>query len=65
MFQNKPLAVVGGGNIALEECTFLTKFASKVYLIHRRDTPRLPIMIDRAKANPKIEFALDSVIVDV
>jgi len=65
-FQGQDIAVVGGGDSAMEEATFLTKFARKVYVIHRRDTLRASkIMQDRALANDKIEFVWNSVVRDV
>ena len=65
-FREKAIAVVGGGDSAMEEATFLTKFASKVYVIHRREDLRASkIMQDRAFANEKIEFVWNSDVVDV
>jgi len=65
-FKDQEIAVVGGGDSALEEATFLTKFASKVVLIHRRDTLRASkIMQERAFANPKIEMLWDTEVIDV
>lgn len=65
-FRDQVIAVVGGGDSAIEEATFLTRFASKVVLIHRRDSLRASkIMAERAFANPKIEFLWNHEVVDV
>ncbi|KIC74497.1 Thioredoxin reductase [Neochlamydia sp. EPS4] len=66
IFRDKKLYVIGGGDSAVEEATFLTKFASKVYLVHRRDKLRASkIMQERALNHPKIEILWDSEIVEV
>lgn len=65
-FRNKEIAVVGGGDSALQEGLFLTKFASKVHIIHRRDALRAqPILQDRARENPKMNFVWNSVVKEI
>lgn len=65
-FRDQVIAVVGGGDSAMEEANFLTKFATKVVLIHRRDTLRASkIMAERAQNNPKIEFLFNTEVTDV
>ena len=65
-FKGQELAVIGGGDAAVEEGDFLTRYASKVYILHRRSELRAqPILVERAKANPKIEFIFDARVTEI
>jgi len=65
-FKGQELAVIGGGDAAIEEGDFLTRYATRVYVLHRRHQFRAqPILVDRAKANPKIEFVLDAQVKEI
>ena len=65
-FREQVIAVIGGGDSAMEEATFLTKFADKVYLIHRSESFRASaVMLERAKRDPKIEFIMNTEVIGI
>ncbi|HUE54847.1 MAG TPA: thioredoxin-disulfide reductase [Candidatus Udaeobacter sp.] len=65
-FRGKPIAIIGGGDTAMEEANFLSRYASRVYLIHRRNEFRASkIMIDRVKANEKVEFVMPAIVEEI
>eukprot|EP00041_Stephanoeca_diplocostata_P028250 m.794615 g.794615 ORF g.794615 m.794615 type:complete len:205 (+) comp23339_c0_seq10:65-679(+) len=66
IFKNVPLLVVGGGDTAMEEASYLSKYGSVVYIVHRRDEFRASkVMVERARANPKIKFLMECELVEV